>query len=254
MTIPTYQSYGADFADIYDAIFPREAVTTDELVWLADRIGTGTQVLELGVGTGRIAIPLAQHLAEKKHAVGYHGIDISPEMLHQLSSADTAEHVTARQGDIVDIDYGGRYDTILCLCATISMITDPAKQAQVFTNAAKALKLGGTLVVETHNADVVRSLHGPHANITYAVPYAGGQRALVSFSTLDEAARTIDHCWIDNGTTRFASEASRVTTLAELDTYARAAGLDPVAHSAGLDGSAIGPNSGTVTAQYRRPH
>ena len=41
MTIPTYQSYGADFADIYDAIFPREAVTADELVWLADRIGTG---------------------------------------------------------------------------------------------------------------------------------------------------------------------------------------------------------------------
>lgn len=250
---PAYLSYGADFADIYDAIFPRNAIGPDELDWLADRIGTGRRVLELGVGTGRVAIPLAARLTQQNNSVEYHGTDISPQMLDQLAIADTSGHILATQGDIVHDAYSAGYDSILCVCATISMITDPTHQAQVFKNASNSLKPGGTLIVETHNAELVRSFHGARTKITYAVPYPGDQRALVSFSTLNQSSWSIDHCWIDDGTARFASEASRLTTLDELDGYAAAAGLEVVAHTSGLNGSHVSSNVGTVTAEYRKP-
>ncbi|ERK70869.1 class I SAM-dependent methyltransferase [Leifsonia aquatica] len=252
-TTPSYLHYGADFADIYDTIFPRTTIGPGELAWLSGHVGGGKRVLELGVGTGRVALPLAERLAEGGQPVEYHGIDISTEMLAQLEDADTAGRVTGTRGDIVYDHYGVDYDIILCVCATISMITKPDDQARVFVNAAKALRPGGTLIVETHNAEFVQSIHGPRTDITYAVPYPDGKRALVSFSTLDHEAWTIDHCWIDNGTTRFVSETSRVTTLRELDTYATNAGLTPGARTSGLNGAPISRTSGTITVEYSKP-
>ncbi|WP_426624479.1 class I SAM-dependent methyltransferase [Leifsonia sp. McL0607] len=252
-TVSAYTTYGRDFADIYDTIFPREAIGPEELAWLSRHIKSGSRVLELGVGTGRVAFPLLNHLAGQGVSVDYRGIDISAEMLEQLEAADTEGRINATRGDIVDADYGTDYDSILCVCATISMITNPNQQSAVFANASQALAPGGTLIVETHNSDFVHAIHGPHRTITYAVPYPGGQRALVSFSDLDGSAWNIDHCWIDNGSTKFVSETSRVTTLAELDTYAIDAGLIPSGHTAGLTGSPIQPTAGTVTAEYRKP-
>ncbi|MFJ3488922.1 class I SAM-dependent methyltransferase [Leifsonia aquatica] len=249
----SYRDYGADFADIYDTIFPRSSLGASEIAWLYGHIGTGNRVLELGVGTGRVAIPLAERLAQRGQPIEYRGIDFSAEMLAQLEKADVDGLIDTRCGDIVEVQYGADYDTVLCVCATISMITDPDEQARVFVKAASALRPGGTFIIETHNAEYVRSIHSPHTEITYAVPYPGGKRALVSFSTLHEEAWTIDHCWIDDGTSRFVSEASRVTTLHELDTYAAGAGLVTRGYTTGLNGAPIGPSSRTVTAEYSKP-
>ncbi|MDN4597852.1 class I SAM-dependent methyltransferase [Leifsonia virtsii] len=251
-TAPGYVGYGRSFAPIYDQIFPRETITEAEIAWLIRQIPTGSsRLLELGVGTGRVAIPLARALFEGAEAIGYRGIDISSEMLAALAAADGEKIVAAELGDILTHDYGNGLDSILCVCGTISMLAAPQQQAEIFRKAAAALKPGGTLIVETHNSELVASLH-QDGTATYAIPYPGARRALVTFSELAGTAWHLEHCWIDGKDTRFLSEDSRVTTLAELDQYAADCRLTLLSHTAGLNGAPIEAISGTVTAVYRK--
>lgn len=251
-TTGSYLDYGRAFAPVYDQIFPRDAVTTTEIDWLIHQIPTdASRLLELGVGTGRIAIPLARALSARTGACCYRGIDISTEMLAELAATDIGNVVAHESGDILTHEYGTGVDTILCVCGTISMLPAPYQQEEIFRKAAVALRPGGIFIVETHNSDLVRALHRDGA-ATYAVPYPGTRRALVTFSELSGVAWHLDHCWIDGSTTRFLSEDSRITTLAELDNYAARNGLSLVSHTAGLDGAAIETFSGTVTAVYRK--
>jgi len=251
-TAPSYVEYGQTFAPIYDQIFPRESITEIEIDWLTGQIPPGPRkLLELGVGTGRVAVPLARALADDAGAISYRGIDISSAMLAALAAADSENIVVAEAGDVLTHDYGTDVDSIICVCGTISMLAAPEQQAEIFRKAASALKPGGTFIVETHNSDLVNALHRDGA-ATYAIPYPGTRRALVTFSELVGTAWHLEHCWIDGNTARFLSEDSRVTTLAELDQYAADNCLTLLTHTAGLNGGPIEPFSGTVTAVYRK--
>lgn len=77
---------------------------------------------------------------------------------------------------------------------------------------------------------------------------------LATFSDLIDGHNwQLEHCLIDNGSATFLHEDSRVTTLAELDAYARNAGLLPIRHSGGLNGDEITSATPTVTALYEKP-
>lgn len=245
-------AYGRHFATIYDDIFPREAITERETGWLGSLIARGSPVIvELGVGTGRVALPLVAALEARGDAPEYLGVDVSPEMLGRLRSIDSDGAVTPVVGDIVDYRYPEAPDAILCVCGTISMVTDPEAQAAIIARAADALCPGGVLIVETHDVDFVRRLH-VSPSITYAIPYPGAKRALVTFSSLEGVRWLLDHVWIDDGTAVFPSEESRLTSLGELDDYAGRAGLSFVGHTRGLDGSSATEPGATVTAVYRK--
>ncbi|WGD37475.1 class I SAM-dependent methyltransferase [Lysinibacter sp. HNR] len=250
-----YTDYGTQFAEIYDDLFPREHITDADTSWLAEHIPPGSpHILELGVGTGRVALPLWETLTRRGDTPMFVGIDISREMLNQLATKDPHAHIDRRQGDIAHEDLGSNgYDTILCLCATISMLTDHTAQQDTFRAAAKALKPGGHLIVETHNSALIQALN-PSGAGAYAVPYPGGQRMLVTFSELNGNQWTVNHCWINNGVATFGNESSSVTTLAELDTYATEAGLTPVTHTSGLSGNPLQDHDATVCATYIKPH
>ncbi|MFK3672433.1 class I SAM-dependent methyltransferase [Leifsonia aquatica] len=249
----SYTDYGTQFARIYDDIFPRTQITTEETSWLANHIPTGAaHILELGVGTGRVALPLWDALIRRGDQPTFVGVDVSTEMLEQLATLDPHDHIERVHADIAIDDLGeNAYDTILCLCATISMLTEPAAQQAAFHSAAKALRPGGRLIVETHNADVVQALNPAGAGV-YAVPYPGGKRILVTFSELQGTTWKVEHCWIDNGSATFATEQSRVTTSGELDAYAAATGLTKLSHTAGLNGATRDTNSPTICATYQK--
>jgi SAM-dependent methyltransferase len=252
MTTPArYADYGSQFAAIYDDIFPRENLTEADTAWLASQIPSGTpRILELGVGTGRVALPLWENLTARGDRPAFVGIDVSAEMLQELAAHDSNHRIERRQADIASDDLGeDEYDTILCLCATISMLTEADDQQAAFQAAATALKPGGHLIVETHNGNIVQAMN-PQGSGVYAVPYGGGKRILVTFSELRGNQWSVEHCWIDNSEATFATEHSRVTTLDELDAYATAAGLTPHSHTAGLAGAPITGNEPTVCATY----
>lgn len=248
-----YEEYGRQFAEIYDDIFPREFVTAAEIDWLVDQLPADpAAIIELGVGTGRVALPLQKALVERGSSPSYLGVDVSAEMLERLAQNDHLDQIDRLQADITEAEYGIEADAVICVCATISMITAQEAQSGVFRRAADALKPGGTLIVETHNPNLVRSMH-VQPKVAYAIPYPGHQRALVTFSELAGVNWSVDHCWISDGSATFASESSRLTSLDELDEYARSAGLRPVSHTSGLAGGEITDSSPTITAVYAKP-
>ncbi len=250
----SYASYGAQFSGCYDVIFPRDMVTDAETSWLRTVLpARGRRVVELGVGNGRVALPLAAAFAADRTPVEYIGIDISAEMLHGLAHHDVDGLVTPLRLDIASDDYPPDADAILCVCGTISMLTDYSAQQGVFDRAFAALREGGVFVVETHNAELVRQMH-PHPHRSWAVALPGERRMLATFSDLIDGHNwQLEHCLIDNGSATFLHEDSRVTTLAELDAYARNAGLLPIRHSGGLNGDEITSATPTVTALYEKP-
>ena len=95
----TRRSYGDAFADVYDDWYAGISDVDTTVVDLLALAGDGP-VLELGVGTGRLAVPLAE--AGRTAGITVTGIDTSAAMLAQLAERDTARLVHAVVGDMVD--------------------------------------------------------------------------------------------------------------------------------------------------------
>ncbi|MGA3541764.1 methyltransferase domain-containing protein [Micromonosporaceae bacterium DT194] len=230
--------YGRQFADFYDRLFPGGPAVAQTVRRLADlHPGDGAATLELGVGTGRVALPLAELVGPIV------GVDSSPEMLAVLTAtmaaAGNATHpvggpatavdgpVTPVHGDLRDWSDGRRYGLVYCVCGTLSMLLDPEEQARAVQAAAARLAPGGTLVIETHNPAFALALNQGRARDSFFVPYPGQNTGLLSYSTIDAERRLwhLAHIWIEDGRSRIATELSRLTTPEEVDAYAERAGL-----------------------------
>jgi SAM-dependent methyltransferase len=112
--------------------------------FLCELAGSPSTILEFGVGTGRVAVPLAD-------AVGgtVTGVDNSPEMLEILAGKDVRGRVRGRRADMVDVDLGQRFDLVYCVFNTIYALPDQDAQVAFLANAARHLSGSGRLVVET---------------------------------------------------------------------------------------------------------
>ena len=216
--------YGRQFAGFYDRLFPGGAAAEPVVDRLAAlRPDAGRPALELGVGTGRIALPLA---ARSGPVVG---VDASPDMLERLAPDAGVEPVLA---DIRGYDDGRAHDLVYCVCGTLSMVLEPDGQAAVLEACARACAPGAAVVVETHDPAAVAAMHEGRTRESFFTPYPEPGTGLLSHSTLDAAAGLwqLAHVWFEgDGTSRVATELSRLTTPDEVDGYARAAGLEPEA-------------------------
>ncbi|MGQ0842297.1 class I SAM-dependent DNA methyltransferase [Actinokineospora sp.] len=218
--------YGSQFADFYDRLFPTDPGAVDFLAGLHP--GDGSPTLELGVGTGRIALPLSERTGEIV------GVDSSPEMLDVLREALGDRPVTPVLGDIRDYADDRRYGLVYCVCGTLSMLLEPKQQQQLFDVAARSVAPGGVVVIETHNPAIAEALNQGRPRDSFFVPYPTRDTGLLSYSTIDQASGLwhLAHIFFDDGRARIASELSRLTTAEETDGYAVAAGLTPVARYA----------------------
>lgn len=219
--------YGREFKGFYDRIFPSGAYTEPTVRKLASlNPRPGERALELGVGTGRVAIPLAQR------AFPVTGVDSSPEMLEDLrAKAKEAEaDVDAVHGDIRKYSDDAQYPLVYCVCATLSMILDADDQRATIQHAADRLAPGGLLVVETSNPGGLLKMHEGLQRTSYFIPYPEPNTGLLTYSTIFEDRKLwhASHVWFDKGTSNVGSELARLTTPEEVDEYAAAAGLQPV--------------------------
>ncbi len=139
-------SYGDAFADVYDDWYAEvtDLETTVEFVaQLATADGTrASSLLELGVGTGRLALPLARRVASVT------GIDSSKKMLERLASADPNGTVTVVLGDMVDDVPSGQHEVVLAAYNTLFNLTSEPRQQACFDRVAEVLAPGGSFVVE----------------------------------------------------------------------------------------------------------
>src|SRR5947209_14895585 len=135
--------FGEDVASRYDddaEIYAPEAV--DPVVDLLAELAGGGPVLELGIGTGRIALPLSQR------GVQVHGIDMSRAMVARLREKAGADAISVTIGDFATATVDVSCTLVYLVFNTISNLTTQDAQVACFRNAAAHLRPGGCFLIE----------------------------------------------------------------------------------------------------------
>lgn len=212
------ESYGEGFADVYDEWYDGVSSARDTVALIESLApARPLRILELAVGTGRLAIPLAR----RGHLVT--GIDVSPEMLAVLATNDPDGLVTVVTGDMVDAIPDGPFDVVLVAYNSLFMLTDPARQAACFEAAERVLAPGGSFVVEAFVPD-----DPPRAGSDVALRSMTATTVVLSVTMTDPDRQLVDgqHIELREGEpVRLRPYSLRYSTPAELDVFAAAAGL-----------------------------
>ncbi len=208
-------SFGADSAAVYDDQ-PRgdETETVDFLQELA---GSGP-VLELAIGTGRIALPLAQR------GVRVDGIDLSEAMVARLRLKPGGDELSVVIGDFADVPIDGEYRLIYVVYNTFHNLLTQDDQVRCFENVAKHLSPDGCFLIEAG----LPSEYFGKGNTEY-VKIDALEKNVVAFDVaqydLATQILTENHLSISEGGLRFAPIVTRFCWPSELDLMARIAGL-----------------------------
>jgi SAM-dependent methyltransferase len=136
--------FGKDVAERYDessADMFDPAVVEPAVEFLAELAGEGA-ALELGIGTGRIALPLAQR------GVRVHGIDLSEAMVAKLREKPGAEQIAVTIGDFATTRVDGTFSLAYLVFNTIGNLTTQDAQVACFENVSAHLEPGGCFVIE----------------------------------------------------------------------------------------------------------
>src|ERR1700681_294060 len=136
--------FGEDVAARYDESEgdPFESATVASVVdFLVDLAGDGA-ALGLGIGTGRIALPLSQR------GVRVHGIELSPAMVAQLQAKSEAENISVTIGDFATARVGDTFRLAYLVYNTVTNLTTQDEQVECFGNVARHLEPGGVFVIE----------------------------------------------------------------------------------------------------------
>jgi SAM-dependent methyltransferase len=144
--------FGEDVAARYDDSEGDtfEAATVASVVdFLVDLAGDGA-ALELGIGTGRIALPLS------RRGVRVHGIDLSTAMVARLRAKPGAEHIGVTIGDFAMTTVEGTFSLAYLVFNTIMNLTTQDEQVACFQNVAAHLAPGGCFVIEVGVPDLRR--------------------------------------------------------------------------------------------------
>jgi len=190
------------------------AVVDPIVAFLADLAGDGA-ALELGVGTGRIALPLA------RRGVRVHGIDLSEAMLARLRAKPGADQVAVTVGDFATTRVEGNFSVAYLVANTIMNLTTQDEQVACFQNVAAHLDPGGCFVIEV----VVPGLQRLPPGETFQ-PFDVSP-AHLGFDEIDVVSQRLvsHHYWIEDGTAEVRSPPFRYVWPSELDLMARLAGM-----------------------------
>ena len=140
-------TFGERWAEVYDD-FHREA-SPSEIAFLAD-LARGGRALELGIGTGRFALPLAAT------GVTVEGIDLSEGMVAKLREKPGGTDIPVTIGDFAEVGRPGLFDLVFVVFNTFFVLLDQASQVRCFGNVAKRLKPDGAFVIEAFVPDLAR--------------------------------------------------------------------------------------------------
>lgn len=218
-----------------------DAVLVPTVEHLAELAGPGP-ALELAVGTGRVAIPLAAR------GIPVTGIELSRPMIKRLRDKVGADTIPVVEGDMATTRVAGEFTLVYLVFNTIAnLLTQPA-QVQCFTNAAAHLRPGGRFVVELWVPQLRQLPPGAPAAVFSSDP---GYIGLDTYDVLTQ--RVVSHHF-RYGRGREATHAMtphRYVWPAELDLMAQLAGFELEARYADWDRSAFTAESRTHVSVYR---
>ena len=182
--------------------------------FLADLAGTGA-ALELGIGTGRIALPLSER------GIPVHGIELSPAMVAQLQAKPGADDIGVTIGDFATTKVDGTFKLAYLVLNTITNLTTQHEQVECFRNVAAHLEPGGCFVIENYIPELQRLPPGETVHAFTVTPTHLG------FEEYDVATQIAfsHHYWVVDGQLETFSTPHRYVWPSELDLMARLAGM-----------------------------
>jgi SAM-dependent methyltransferase len=205
-------------AERYETYWPelfRPEVIDPAVNFLADLAGGGA-ALELGIGTGRIALPLSQR------GVRVHGIDVSPAMIARLQAKPGAEDIGVTIGDFATTSVDGTFQLAYLLRNTIMNLTTQDEQVECFRNVAAHLQPGGCFVIEV----IVPALRQPPPGENLrAFTVTREHLGFDEYTDLVAQTSVSHHYWVVDGQLETFSAPFRYVWPSELDLMARLAGL-----------------------------
>jgi SAM-dependent methyltransferase len=213
--------YGEHIADVYDQWFPASAEQLTPMVDFLARHAAGGPALELGVGTGRVALPLAAR------GVAVSGIDASPRMLARLRAKEGGGLVAASLGNFADVAAGGGpFQLVYVVFNTFFGLLTQAEQVRCFRNVAANLRPGGVFVIEAFVPDLTRWDRGQRVQ----VGALAAEESRLGLSVHDLATQRVtsrDIVISAHGMVTYPVEI-RYAWPSELDLMAELAGLEPL--------------------------
>ena len=185
--------------------------TVDCLIDLSD----GGEILEFAVGTGRIAIPLAERSALVK------GIELSSAMVEKLRAKETSAPIEVVIGDMTSVRVAGNFSLVFLVFNTIDNLTTQQAQLACFKNAALHLASGGRFLVETQVPPIQKMAFGETM-----LAFASDPRHF-GVDVFDLATQTYrsNHVWMDDDRHTHVSIPFRYAWPSELDLMAEIAGM-----------------------------
>jgi SAM-dependent methyltransferase len=190
------------------------AVVEPIVDFLADQAGDGP-VLELAVGTGRIALPLRQR------GISVSGIDLSPDMIAELRAKPGAEDIVVTVGDMATTRLAGTFTLAYLVANSLANLTTQDAQVMCFENAAQHLEPGGRFVIELYIPELRRLPPGETVHPFALTPTHLG---FEEYDVANQIAYS-HHYWIEDGRLETFSAPFRYVWPAELDLMARIAGM-----------------------------
>ena len=237
-------AYGASIADEYDTLYEGVLDTEVAVDRLAELAGAGP-ILELGIGTGRLALPLAAR------GVAVHGVEASPAMVERLRAKPAGADIPVTLGDFTDVTVPGRFSLVVLAFNTVFALPSEDAQVACFHAAARHLGPGGRFVVEAWVLDPgrfvdgtavgVRLLTADRLSLDTARLHPGGERV-----------ETVQVVFGDGAVRLFPANHTYVGPR-ELDLMARSAGLRREHRWAGWDGRPFDVGSRAHVSVYRKP-
>ncbi len=208
------ETYGEKIADIYDDWY---SSPDESSISLLSGLAHHGRVLELGIGTGRIALPL------KEKGIDISGIDASVSMVRKLHAKPGGKDIPVTIGDFSDVPAEGSYDLIFVVFNTFFSLTTQEEQLKCLQNAARRLTAEGVFLIEAFVPDIGRFDRGQSVRATNV----DENSVKIDVSRHDPLNQlvTSQHVILTDTGVRLYPVTIRYTWPSELDMMARAAGM-----------------------------
>ena len=235
-------TYGEAIAERYDELYA--GMDPAGAVELLAALANGGRVLELGIGTGRIALPLSAR------GLDVTGVDSSPAMVARLRAKPGAERIRVVDGDFADVAVQGTFAVVFVAFNTLFCLPSQEQQVRCFRSVAARLAPGGVFVVEAFVPDPTRFDQGQTLR-TQAVEL---DRVFLEATRHDRAKQTLESQLVilSSAGTRLYPIHLRYAWPTELDLMAQLAGMRLRERWGGWSRSPFGAGSNAHVSVYER--
>lgn len=241
-------SYGDDQAYLNDLLYPISAAYEQGLADLLMRESDGDRVVELGVGTGRVALPLATR--------GFNliGVDLSESMLKELSRRDSFGAIKCIRADFtipIEALPAHQTDAVLLMCNTIFEASDSPSQRNVFANARRLLTPEGVFVVETINPLLLLSRSESRVDLR-TISADSYLLEKTEVDRLTQKATTLFLILTKDEDPLSYRQTMQLMTPKEMDSIAAGEGMSLRLRMSGWNGESVSDNSPQLISVYER--